>query len=84
MIKDFDMPGEREEFFRESDTLEKERIFVLAFEGNKTEERYFSAFRESNKFNDELIYLHLLTRERDDTKSAPNHVLNKLKKRRTR
>ena len=74
------MPREREEFFRESNTTEREKIFVLAFEGNITEEKYFSEFKKSNKFNDELIYLHLLKREMDDTNSAPNHVFSKLKK----
>lgn len=74
------MPREREEFFRESNTTEREKIFVLAFEGNITEEKYFSEFKNSNKFNDELIYLHLLKREKDDTNSAPNHVFSKLKK----
>ncbi|QIG88623.1 RloB domain-containing protein [Chryseobacterium sp. POL2] len=74
------MPREREDFFRESNTTEREKIFVLAFEGNKTEEKYFSEFRDSNKFNDELIYLHLLKRANDDTNSAPNHVFSKLKK----
>ena len=74
------MPRERTEFFRESNTTEREKIFVLAFEGNVTEEKYFSEFKNSNKFNDELIYLHLLKREKDDTNSAPNHVFSKLKK----
>ncbi|AYD47550.1 RloB family protein [Arachidicoccus soli] len=74
------MPREREEFFRESNTTEREKIFVLAFEGNITEEKYFSEFKNSNKFKDELIYLHLLKREMDDTNSAPNHVFSKLKK----
>ena len=74
------MPREREEFFRESNTIERERIFVLAFEGNITEEKYFSEFRNSDKFNDELIYLHLLKRAAGDTNSAPNHVFNKLKR----
>lgn len=74
------MPREREEFFRESNTTEREKIFVLAFEGNITEEKYFSESKNSNKFNDELIYLHLLNRKKDDTNSAPNHVFNKLKK----
>lgn len=74
------MPREREEFFRESNTTEREKIFVLAFEGNITEEKYFSEFKDSNKFNDELIYLHLLKRADDDTNSAPNHVFSKLKK----
>jgi hypothetical protein len=74
------MPREREEFFRESNTSEREKIFVLAFEGNITEEKYFSEFKNLNKFNDELIYLHLLKRSAGDTNSAPNHVFNKLKK----
>ncbi|NCC99117.1 MAG: RloB domain-containing protein [Bacteroidia bacterium] len=74
------MPREREEFFRESNTTERKKIFVLAFEGNLTEEKYFSEFRNSNKFNDELIYLHLLNRKKDDHNSAPNHVFSKLKK----
>ena len=39
------MPREREEFFRESNTTEREKIFVLAFEGNITEEKYFSEFK---------------------------------------
>jgi hypothetical protein len=74
------MPREREEFFRESNTSEREKIFVLAFEGNITEEKYFSEFKNSNKFHDELIYLHLLKRSVDDTNSSPNHVFSKLKK----
>lgn len=72
------MPREREEFFRESNTTAREKIFILAFEGNKTEEKYFSEFKNSNKFNNELIYLHLLKRVDNDTKSAPIHVFNKL------
>lgn len=74
------MPRERSDFFRDSSSVEKEKIFVLAFEGNKTEEQYFSSFRQSNKFNSDLIYLHLLTREKGDTNSSPKHVFNKLKK----
>lgn len=74
------MPRERDEFFRESNTTEREKIFVLAFEGNITEEKYFSEFKNSNKFNDELICLHLLKRRSDDTNSAPNHVFDKLKR----
>lgn len=74
------MPREREELFRESNSKEKEKIFILAFEGNKTEDKYFSEFKNSPKFNDELIYLHLLGREKDDTNSAPIHVYKKLKK----
>jgi hypothetical protein len=74
------MPREREDLFRESDSLEKETIIVLAFEGNDTEEIYFETFKESMLFNDALIFLHLLKRDKGDHNSAPNHVFKKLKK----
>ncbi len=74
------MPREREELFRESNSIEKEKIIVLAFEGNNTEEIYFEEFKDSEIFDDALIFLHLLKRPKDDTNSAPNHVFKKLKK----
>lgn len=74
------MPREREELFRETNTKEKEKIIVLAFEGNDTERIYFEYLKSSDKFNDDLIYLHLLVRQKNDTNSAPNHVFNKLKR----
>jgi hypothetical protein len=74
------MPRERQEIFRESKTEEKEKIIVLAFEGNDTERIYFEELKSSEKFDNKLIYLHLLIRPKSDTKSAPNHVFNKLKK----
>ncbi|GIZ08763.1 RloB family protein [Flavobacterium sp. UMI-01] len=74
------MPREREELFRESNSLEKEKIIVLAFEGNDTEEIYFEEFKSSEIFDDALIFLHLLKRPKTDTNSAPNHVFRKLKK----
>lgn len=74
------MPREREELFRDSNSIEKEKIIVLAFEGNDTERIYFEDFKSSVKYNDELIFLHLLNRPKDDTNSAPNHVFKKLKK----
>src|SRR5690606_32635048 len=74
------MPREREDLFRESNSLEKEKIIVLAFEGNDTEEIYFEEFKNSEKFDDALIFLHLLKRPKTDTNSAPNHVFTKLKK----
>ncbi|MDI9863908.1 RloB family protein [Flectobacillus sp. DC10W] len=74
------MPREREDLFRESNSLEKEKIIVLAFEGNDTEEIYFEEFKNSEIFNDALIFLHLLKRPKKDTNSAPNHVFKKLKK----
>jgi len=74
------MPRERQELFRESNSKEKEKIIVLAFEGNVTEEAYFEALMADLVFNDELIYLHLLKRSKTDTNSAPNHVFKKLKR----
>jgi hypothetical protein len=74
------MPREREELFRQSNTKEKEKIIVLAFEGNDTEEIYFDEFKNLEIFDDTLIFLHLLKRPKTDTNSAPNHVFKKLKK----
>lgn len=74
------MPREREDLFRESNSFEKEKIIVLAFEGNDTEEIYFDEFKSSELFDDALIFLHLLKRPKTDTNSAPNHVFKKLKK----
>lgn len=74
------MPRERQEIFRESNTDEKEKVIVLAFEGNDTERIYFEDIRSDVKFNDELVYLHLLSRPKKDTNSAPIHVFNKLKR----
>lgn len=74
------MPREREELFRVTNTKPKEKIIVLAFEGNETESIYFEAFKRGEQFNEELIFLHLLKRLKNDTNSAPKHVFNKLKK----
>jgi hypothetical protein len=74
------MPREREDLFREGNSLEKEKIIVLAFEGNDTEEIYFEEFKSSEIFDGALIFLHLLKRPKTDTNSAPNHVFKKLKK----
>ena len=74
------MPREREDLFRQSNSLEKEKIIVLAFEGNDTEEIYFEELKSSEIFDDALIFLHLLKRPKSDTRSAPNHVFKKLKK----
>lgn len=74
------MPREREELFRESNSIEKEKIIVLAFEGNDTEEIYFEEFKGSEIFDVALIFLHLLKRPKSNTNSAPNHVFQKLKK----
>jgi hypothetical protein len=74
------MPRERIDFFRESNSKPKDKIIVLAYEGNNTEAIYFETLKEDAKFNDDLIYLFSLRRPKNDTNSAPKHVFNKLKK----
>ncbi|WP_333696499.1 RloB family protein [Flavobacterium sp.] len=74
------MPREREDIFLESNSKIKEKVIVLAFEGNDTERIYFDELKSHVKFNDDVIYLHLLSRPKNDTNSAPIHVFNKLKK----
>jgi len=73
------MHRERMDIFREDNEEEKEKIIVLAFEGNNTERLYFRTLKKDARFNKEHIHLHLLTRDSDNTKSAPNHVFNQLK-----
>jgi len=74
------MPREREEFFRLSSIKPKEKIVILAYEGNNTEALYFEELESSPRFNNDLIYLVSLRRPKRDTKSAPIHVFSKLKK----
>lgn len=74
------MPRDGTDFFRQSNTQEKEKILVLAFEGNIAEEKYFEEVKSIDEFNNDLVYLHLLKRSKRDTKSAPKHVFNKLRK----
>jgi hypothetical protein len=74
------MPRERTDLFRESNVKPKEKIIVLAYEGNNTEAIYFEALKDDIRFNDDLIYLVSLRRPKNDTKSAPSHVFKKLKK----
>lgn len=73
------MPRERSEFFRDNNIKEREKLFVLAFEGNCTEEKYFNDLIVSGKVNEKLYHIYLLTRSKDDTNSAPIHVFKKLK-----
>ena len=74
------MPRERIEIFRESNSKPKERIIVLAYEGNITEALYFEKLKENARFNNELIHLLSLKRKKGDTNSAPKHVFRKLKR----
>lgn len=74
------MPRERGDLFRISNAKEREKVIVLAFEGNNTEELYFECLMNSDLFDESLVYLLLLKRPKSDTNSAPIHVFRKLKR----
>jgi RloB-like protein len=74
------MPREREDFIRESNVSDAEQLFILAYEGNKTEPDYFEALKSSSDFKQGIIELVSLRRDKNNTNSAPKHVFNKLKR----
>jgi hypothetical protein len=49
------MPRERKELIRPSGFREAEKLFVLSFEGTRSEPRYFEGLRNSAYFNDSGI-----------------------------
>ncbi|WP_106915330.1 RloB family protein [Chryseobacterium aurantiacum] len=49
------MPREAIPLIRKGGFLEAEKLFVLSFEGEKTEVKYFNSFRKSEYFNDSGI-----------------------------
>lgn len=59
---------------REISRFRDARLIIIATEGKDTEEQYFG----SNLFNDSRIRLEIVPT--NDNKSAPNHVLDRLKK----
>lgn len=73
------MPREWNDIIRKSNTETPLRVFVLAYEGNVAEPKYFDALKNSEKFNDEIIHLEELKRTRKDGRSDPKHVFAKLK-----
>lgn len=78
------MPRERKELIRPSGFREAEKIFVLSFEGNVTEPRYFDGLRNSIYFNDcGRIELVPLTRKQNEkigsNPKAVKQILNKAK-----
>ena len=74
------MPRERIEFIRISNVTEKQKMFLLAYEGNETEPTYFEAFKNNYRFNNEIIEIVSLRRDANDTKSAPKYVFENLEK----
>ncbi len=74
------MPRERIEFIRESNVIEREKLFLLAYEGNETEPTYFEALKKNYRFNKDRIEIVSLRRDAKDTKSAPKYVFENLEK----
>ena len=74
------MPRERSEFIRLSNVTERERMFLLAYEGNETEPTYFESLKNNYRFNNEIIEIVSLRRDPKDTKSAPKYVFENLEK----
>lgn len=74
------MPRERIEFIRESNVTEREKLFLLAYEGNETEPTYFEALKKNYRFNKDRIEIVSLRRDAKDTKSAPKYVFENLEK----
>lgn len=72
------MPRERLDFIRISNVREKEKMFLLAYEGNETEPSYFEALKNDHRFNNEILELVSLRRDPKDTKSAPKYVFESL------
>jgi RloB-like protein len=74
------MPRERTEFIRISNVKERDKMFLLAYEGNETEPTYFEALKKDYRFNNEIIEIVSLRRNKDDTKSAPKYVFENLQR----
>lgn len=74
------MPRERTDFIRISNVANREKMFLLAYEGNETEPAYFEALRTDYRFNNDIIELVSLRRDKGDTKSAPKYVFENLQK----
>lgn len=72
------MPREPEldSFHRLSEIIDEVTIFVLAYEGEVTEPIYFEAL--GSKIDNLKVYLESIKPD-DPSKSAPSHVLNRLK-----
>jgi RloB-like protein len=72
------MSRERTEFIRISNVTDREKLFLLAYEGNETEPTYFEALKKNYRFDRDRIEIVSLRRNSTDTKSAPKHVFENL------
>ncbi|MGL1887970.1 MAG: RloB family protein [Reichenbachiella sp.] len=74
------MPRERADLIRDVKFKSSSKIFILAYEGNISEPQYYEALKDTLKYKEHLVRVISLKRDPNDTKSAPNHVFQKLKK----
>jgi hypothetical protein len=75
------MPRERKELIRPSGFREAEKLFVLSFEGTRSEPRYFEGLRNSAYFNDSgrIEFVELTRKQNEKLGSDPKVVKQILK-----
>jgi len=75
------MPRERKELIRPSGFREAEKLFVLSFEGTRSEPRYFEGLRKSIYFNDSgRIEFAELTRKQNEKLGSDPKVVKQILK----
>jgi len=75
------MPRERKELIRPSGFREAEKLFVLSFEGTRSEPRYFDGLRNSIYFNDNgRIEFAELTRKQNEKLGSDPKVVKQILK----
>jgi len=75
------MPRERKELIRPSGFREAEKLFVLSFEGTRSEPRYFEGLRNSIYFNDSgRIEFAELTRKQNEKLGSDPKVVKQILK----
>lgn len=77
------MPRESIPLVREGGFLDAEKLFVLSYEGQKTEVKYFNNLRESEYFNDSGIIEIIPLKREVNTGTDPLTVKKLLKKAKT-
>lgn len=74
------MPREPIPLIRKGGFLDAEKLFILSYEGEKTEVKYFNNFRQSNFFNDSGIIEIVPLKREENTGTDPLSVKRLLKK----
>ena len=74
------MPRETIPFIRKGGFLDAEKLFILSFEGERTETKYFEDFRNSEIFNDSGLIETIPLKRAENTGTDPFSVKKLLKK----